>query len=168
MKKKIFICYRRDDSEGFAGRIFDRLGPHFPGRVFMDTASIPAGDDFVAKVNEVMRESFVALVIIGPRWLALGQDGIPRLRAPRDHVRLEIVEAFRNDVKIIPVLIQGTPIPRSVDLPRGTVPLSRLHAVEIRHSTFDQDCPRLIDRLSEMEPRAKRSLVQKILFDSPF
>ena len=34
---KIFISYRRDDSAGHAGRLYDRLEGHFgQGQVFMD------------------------------------------------------------------------------------------------------------------------------------
>jgi hypothetical protein len=39
---KIFISYRREDSIGITGRIYDRLGAHF-GRdcVLMDVDAIP-------------------------------------------------------------------------------------------------------------------------------
>ena len=40
--KNTFICYRRDDAEGYAGRIYDRLNS-FPGRVFMDVTGIGPG-----------------------------------------------------------------------------------------------------------------------------
>ncbi len=44
---KIFISYRRVDTEHITGRIHDRLAPHF-GRdnVFMDIDTIPFGVDF--------------------------------------------------------------------------------------------------------------------------
>ena len=38
---KIFICYRREDSGGHAGRIYDRLNARFPGRVAV--LSCPTG-----------------------------------------------------------------------------------------------------------------------------
>ena len=41
MDQNIFISYRRGDSEGYAGRIFDRLQDHFGiDRVFMDVTDI--------------------------------------------------------------------------------------------------------------------------------
>ena len=40
---KIFVCYRREDSSGHAGRLYDRLNQRFPGRVFMDVAGIDVG-----------------------------------------------------------------------------------------------------------------------------
>jgi hypothetical protein len=49
----VFVSYRRVDSSGFAGRIYDRLVDEF-GRthVFMDIdGQIPRGADFPAELN---------------------------------------------------------------------------------------------------------------------
>ena len=47
-KGRIFISYRRADSAGYAGRIYDRLTAHFgEDAVFMDVDTIEAGVDFV-------------------------------------------------------------------------------------------------------------------------
>src|SRR5262245_49568065 len=44
----IFISYRRDDSAGQAGRLYDRLCEHFgKERVFIDVDTIRPGEDFV-------------------------------------------------------------------------------------------------------------------------
>jgi hypothetical protein len=43
----IFVSYRRSDSQGEAGRLFDDLVKHFGEyMVFMDVAGIEAGRDF--------------------------------------------------------------------------------------------------------------------------
>ncbi len=48
---KIFISYRRDDSAGHAGRLYDRLVDRFgQGQVFMDVDAIRPGLDFVEVV----------------------------------------------------------------------------------------------------------------------
>ena len=45
--RAIFISYRRNDSEGEAGRLFDDLVGHFgEDSVFMDVSTIEAGRDF--------------------------------------------------------------------------------------------------------------------------
>ena len=44
---RIFINYRRKDSDGYAGRLFDHLSARYPKRVFMDVDSIHAGADFL-------------------------------------------------------------------------------------------------------------------------
>ena len=52
---RIFISYRRDDSAGHAGRLFDRLVDHF-GRdqVFIDIDTIKPGLDFVEVVQQAI------------------------------------------------------------------------------------------------------------------
>ena len=45
---RIFINYRRQDSEGYVGRLYDRLAQHFErDDLFMDVDSIRPGTDFV-------------------------------------------------------------------------------------------------------------------------
>ena len=44
MSGQIFISYRRDDSEGYAGRLYDRLIARFGGdKVFMDIDALNRG-----------------------------------------------------------------------------------------------------------------------------
>jgi len=45
---KIFLNYRRDDSEGYVGRLYDHLTDRFPGRVFRDVTGLRPGEDFVS------------------------------------------------------------------------------------------------------------------------
>jgi formylglycine-generating enzyme required for sulfatase activity len=50
---KIFISYRRRDSAGVTGRIYDRLCAHFGwDAVFMDIDSIPFGEDFRERIRK--------------------------------------------------------------------------------------------------------------------
>jgi hypothetical protein len=52
---KIFISYRRDDSAGHTGRLYDRLEDHFGKEdVFMDVDTIKPGLDFVRVVQEAV------------------------------------------------------------------------------------------------------------------
>ena len=80
MAGNIFINYRRDDSSGTAGRLYDRLAHAF-GRdnVFMDVDHIPAGVDFVQHLDTQVAASDVFLVILGPHWV----PGVST--APRSH-----------------------------------------------------------------------------------
>ena len=49
---RIFISYRRDDSAGYAGRIYDRLAAAFSTQnIFMDIDTIEPGMDFVEVVE---------------------------------------------------------------------------------------------------------------------
>ncbi len=50
---KLFISYRRDDSSGYAGRLFDRLAARYgPGDVFIDIDAIPIGSDFTDVIRQ--------------------------------------------------------------------------------------------------------------------
>src|SRR5579875_2094350 len=53
MARAIFISYRRDDSEGEAGRLFDDLVRTFgDDSVFMDVAGINPGTDFREAIDD--------------------------------------------------------------------------------------------------------------------
>ena len=142
----IFIGYRREDSAGHAGRLFDRLVAHFgAAQVFRDIDSIDAGADFVEAVRQKVETCDALLVLIGPRWLsATDADGRWRLADEQDLVRVEITTALARNARVIPVLLQGAAMPRSSDLPGALAALARRNAVQIRDSHFDHDADELI------------------------
>src|SRR5262245_1102775 len=77
---RIFICYRREDTAGYAGRLLDALRPRFGhDRVFMDVTGILPGDQYAAAIDRSIRQSKVVLVVIGPDWLTC-VDGSGRRR----------------------------------------------------------------------------------------
>src|SRR5262245_7509648 len=100
MIQRIFISYRRDDSAGHAGRVFDRLKGDFGLDVlFMDVDAIPLGVNFVRVLREEVARCSVLLAIVGPNWLdAKDEDGARRLDNPDDFVRVEIATALQRDI----------------------------------------------------------------------
>jgi TIR domain len=110
-----FISYRRDDSAGHAGRLFDRLSDHF-GRdqVFMDIDSIEPGVDFAQVVEDTMGRCDAVVALIGPHWLTVADStGRRRLDNPEDFVRLELATALKRGIRVIPALVHGAAIPRA-------------------------------------------------------
>ena len=87
---RIFISYRRDDSAGHAGRLYDRLSDHFgPDQVFMDVDTISPGRDFVDAVQNAVGDCDGLVAIIGREWLTISDAaGARRLEDPEDLVRL--------------------------------------------------------------------------------
>ena len=153
---KIFISYRRDDSSGYAGRLFDILSARF-GRdsVFMDLNAIRGGDDFAQVIEESIAHCDVLLAIVGERWLTSSLDGGgPRLQLPGDFVRLEIAKAFERGVRVIPVLVGKATMPRRSDLPENLRPLCARQAVELRDIHFREDANGLVDTLIHTVPHA--------------
>ena len=94
---KIFISYRRKDSQEITGRIFDHLEGHF-GRdsVFIDIDNIPLGVDFREHLGRAVTQCDVLLAIVGKTWLDSdkSESGKRRLDDPSDFVRIEVESAL--------------------------------------------------------------------------
>ena len=144
---KIFISYRRDDSAGYAGRLFDFLSARFgSNNVFMDIDTIEPGDDFRKVVKSAVGACDVVLVMIGKHWLNITDaKGLRRLDDTGDWVRVEIATALANpDVRLIPVLVRGAPMPGDHDLPEDLKELAWRNALELSDSRFQHDASRLV------------------------
>ena len=149
----VFISYRREDSGGYAGRINDRLISRL-GRenVFFDVDTIPPGRDFEEVLSERVGKCDALLAVIGKHWVfSADSENKRRLDDPKDFVRIEIEAALNRDVPVIPVLVDGAPMPRAEDLPDSLKRLIRRQAVEITHARFDSDAERLTEALSQIE-----------------
>jgi len=112
--RAIFISYRRDDSEGQAGRLYDDLIRQFgEGSVFMDVAGIEPGLDFRKVIDKNVSSCGVLLALIGPGWVdAKDETGRRRLDNPLDFVRLETAAALKRDIPVVPVLVAKARMPR--------------------------------------------------------
>lgn len=181
MTGKIFISYRRDDSEGYAGRIYDRLGSHFGyENIFMDVDMIEPGTDFVDAINNAIETSDAVMILIGKRWLnAVDAQGNRRLDKPQDFVRLEVASALRRDIRVIPVLVGESVMPSPGNLPEDISGLTRRNAIEITHARFNTDMNKLIRALEsaikyseglrkqakkqEKPPKVKKAAASKIV-----
>lgn len=148
----IFICYRREDSAGHAGRLFDRLVEHFGNdRVFLDVAGIEPGLDFVEVIEEAVGSSDAVVVVIGREWLdCTDAQGRRRLEDPKDFIRLEVATALRRAIRVIPVLVQGASAPDSESLPQDLEKLSRRQAIELSDARWDSDVSLFIENLKKI------------------
>jgi hypothetical protein len=145
----IFISYRRDDSAGYAGRLYDRLVAHFgPENVFMDVEGIEPGLDFVEAIEEAVSSCRVLIVIIGDEWTH-GTDaaGRRRLDDPNDFIRLETGTALKRSIRVVPVLVGGAVMPLADELPEELKPLTRRQAIEINHKQWEASSGELIRTL---------------------
>jgi hypothetical protein len=62
---KIFISYRREDSAGYAGRLFDRLEARLGrNQAFMDINTIEPGVDFVEAIEWAVGECNVLIAVL--------------------------------------------------------------------------------------------------------
>ena len=147
--RAIFVSYRRDDSEGEAGRLFDDLVGHFgEDSVFMDVAAIEVGRDFRKAIDESVATCGVLLAVIGKEWTdAKNEAGQRRLDDPFDFVRLETASALKRDIPVIPVLVHGAKMPRADQLPDDLKELAYRNGVEVTHARWNSDLQLLIKAL---------------------
>jgi cellulose biosynthesis protein BcsQ len=152
---KVFISYRRSDSGGYAGRLYDTLGQLIgPTRVFMDIDSILPGDDFVASLSRRIAEADVVVAVIGPDWVRAGDgDGRRPDDAPSDFVQTELRLAFERGRRIIPVLIDGAEMPAVGELPGALQRLANLNALQVRARTWSADVMRLASSIDSPTSR---------------
>jgi TonB family protein len=148
----IFISYRRNDSQGEAGRLFDDLVQRFgEDMVFMDVAGIEAGRDFRKAIEESVSKCGVLLVVMGPQWLdAKDENGARRLDDPGDFVRIETASALRRDIPVIPVLVHGAEMPRADQLPENLTDLAYRNCIELTHARWKSDTQLLIEALRRL------------------
>jgi hypothetical protein len=145
----IFVNYRRHDSEGEAGRLFDELEKHFgESAVFMDVAGIEPGQDFRKAIDQRVASCTVLLAVIGQHWLdARDESGARRLDDPADFVRIELASALRRNIAIVPVLVRGSRMPRADELPDDLKDMAYRNAVELTHARWKSDIQLLIRAL---------------------
>jgi hypothetical protein len=144
-KGGIFISYRRDDSAGYARAIYNQLVKYFSeDRIFMDAETIEPGLEFDKAIQLALDHCDIFLAIIGKHWLGKLEENNMRINDPNDFVRAEISIALSRDIRVIPILLDGTPMPDEKLLPEPLIPLVRRHAFEINSSRFNFDLDRLI------------------------
>jgi hypothetical protein len=141
------VNYRRHDSEGEAGRLFDELAKHFgENAVFMDVAGIEPGQDFRKAIDQSVASCSVLLAVIGPHWLDAQDDaGERRLNDPGDFVRIELASALGSGIPVIPVLVRSARMPRPEQLPEDLKDLAYRNAVELTHARWKSDVQLLLN-----------------------
>ena len=150
---RIFLNYRREETSGHAGRLYDVLAARFgDDHVFMDIDRIEPGLDFADVISEAVESCDVLISLIGSRWLTTEDaKGRPRLENPEDFVRLELEAALGLNVRVIPALVQNAQMPSSAELPETLRPFARRHAVELSDTRWTFDVGKLIATLERLE-----------------
>ena len=165
----VFISYRRKDTDGHAGRLAEALrGRYGEEQVFIDVDSIGGGVDFEQRIEHALDVSDVAFVLIGEEWLGR-RDGAPaRIEEPDDWVRREVATVLRRpDVTVVPLLVEGAPLPTAADLPPDLDRLPRLQASELSTRQWGYDFPRLCEIVERADPEVTGGPVRRLLRASP-
>jgi len=161
---RLFISYRRNDSIGITGRIYDRLQTHFgQASVFMDVDSVPLGVDFRRYLTEAVSRCDALLAIIGDQWIEVRQQSARRLDDPGDFVRIEIEAALTHNLLVIPVLIGRAAMPRADKLPPSLAGLAYRNAAHVDPGRdFHAHMNRLIRDLDSLLKEAAEATRRRI------
>jgi len=148
----ILISYRREESAGHAGRIYDRLCEKFGrDRVFMDVSAVEPGLDIAEAIDRTVGSCAVLLVVIDKKWLGcVDAAGQRCLDDPQDIVRLEVGTALRRKIRVVPVLVQDAAMPAESILPEDLRLLARRTPIEISESHWESELSQLTGTLGRI------------------
>lgn len=158
-RPKIFISYRREDATGKARQLHENLERHFgEDSTFLD-ADMEGGLRFKQIIKNALDSCEVFLAIIGPNWLTTrDKNNVRRLDREDDWVRFEIEAALkRENILVIPVLVENAKPPRSDELPKPLESLmGEIQAQTLREDHWDSDLTRLIKTIERTLGRPNR------------
>lgn len=145
----IFVSYRTMDARYGAASAHEALAGRFGrDRVFLDSASIPAGARYPEEIYAALDQVNVLVVLIGPEWIST--DGTARpIDREDDWVRREIRHAISRKIMIVPVLLDGVSLPGGGELPEDVRDLVRHQYIEVRHRSLADDLARLGDTVAQ-------------------
>jgi hypothetical protein len=146
---KVFISYRRADSQVTAGRMAQFLdGVHMVEEAFLDVDDINVGENFEPKIQRTLAKASHVFVLIGSQWLGpAGSSGRARIFDVDDVVHQETSAALRGGNKLVPILVDDARMPRADELPDDLKRLPKINAFSLRTSHFDEDMDNLLDVL---------------------
>jgi TIR domain len=151
---RIFVSYRREDASGHSGRLYDNLKQKFPGLVFRDVDSLEPGDDFVARIEELLGSAEVMIAVIGRGW-ATDESGHRRIDEPDDWLRLEVGAGLRRNIRVIPVIVGGAKMPQAEELPDDLKALALRNSLEINDRDWESAQERLFATIERVLGLAK-------------
>ena len=140
-KPEVFLSYRRVDTLGMPGRIYDHLQQHFGWQtVFMDVEGcIPIGVDFHTYLPRQMSSSRLIVIMVGADWTGGRERGQPRIFDDGDFVRIEVEYALRSGKPVVVVLLDRPSFPEG-ELPDSIQPITKLPVIVVRSgSSFEED-----------------------------
>ena len=150
-RKGIFISYRRDDSAGEAGRLSDHLAAAFGGDlVFLDVATIVAGDDWRGRIDVALDNCDTMLVVVGRQWLTRHSSTHPAVRRIDEHndmVAWEVARGLSRGLRVVQVLVQDTSPLVAEELPPNIAALAMRQSIAIRHETFAANVRELVNQI---------------------
>ncbi|WP_291201641.1 SUMF1/EgtB/PvdO family nonheme iron enzyme [Hyphomonas sp.] len=163
---KIFISYRREDAQYQADHLHRLMQPWVANPredIFIDVDNIPLGVDFEQHLKGKVAQCDILLAVIGGNWLNCqdAKTGQRRLDDPADFVRIEISTALERGIPVVPVLLDGAPVPSADHLPENLKLLSKRNGTPVNRLSFEADVERLMEGLGIERPTKGIFVTQK-------
>jgi hypothetical protein len=147
---RFYLSSRPDDARGYEGRLREEIGRQRPGDSFCPD----------------LEDADTLMLLIGPQWVRESSTAASRLMNDRDPVRIELEEALRCGLRVVPVLIRGAKFPGASDLPPQLHPLLPISAWPISHHGFRDDVKSLLAGLTRPS-RGAREASARIEISTP-
>jgi SIR2-like domain/TIR domain len=146
----IFINYRHEDMPFAASALYRELKVRFGAEnIFFDGGTLRPGMQFLEQIKSHLNGPTGAfLALIGSKWLSTMDDH--RRRGDEDYVLEEIELGLRKGWTVIPVLLNGAPLPQPPRLPMAIRALPGYQAAYLRQTSMDEDVDELSGRLDEI------------------
>jgi hypothetical protein len=142
----VFINYRRHpDRAGFISSLYEQLSGRFGrGNVFLDVTSMSPGERYPNRLRRHLDRADVVIAVVHEGWARDLRDG-------QDWVREEIENAFAEGKTIIPLLLNGSAMPTSAQLPRSIREFAHLQAHTVQDGS---DLSTLLDEIGDPAERS--------------
>jgi hypothetical protein len=145
----VFLSYRRGEASAWATLLQQSLERRLPGiSFFRDIDNIPALVKFEDHIRDAVGSCDVLIALIGPSWLTVkNEDGVRRLDAEDDFVRMEIGTAIARGIPIVPALVDGAVMPKRAALPAPLQELTSWQDHELPVRMWEESCDQLAESL---------------------
>lgn len=162
---RVFISYRHSGAIDYAKRLEQALkGAHPSMHVFRDQSLLVGGQDFRDQLREEIDQADLFLALVDQNWTG-GKGKNSRLHDPKDILRREVARAFEKGVAVIPVLLEGAPMPEPGEFPNELDGFSELHALSLSEARFDADFGLLLADMTRLltERRLRQRAIDRKL-----
>ncbi|MBL8468532.1 toll/interleukin-1 receptor domain-containing protein [Methyloversatilis discipulorum] len=144
---RIFISYRSADGAKDASRLADDLGRVFGAdHVFLDRQDLRGGSSWRQEIERAIGHRPIVLLLVTPGFVgARHADGRLRIDDADDPVRMEIQSAIDAGAVLMPLRVDGTPMPSAGSLPEPLRVITERHALPLRTDDWTRlDLPRIV------------------------
>jgi hypothetical protein len=165
MSTKIFISYRRDDSQAQSELVYQALEQRFGSdAIFMDSNNIDGGSKWPDRIRQALSDTQLVLaVIISPgKWMGVNAEtGEIRIKDDSDWVYRELSTTFASRKSIMPVLSKAGDLPKSSVLPDSIKSLPDIQSLKLDFDRWDDvkedlvnQCEQLLETAGVPTPRS--------------